>query len=153
MPQGKLKPWKDKWVEMSPLSRGGQGSTSIVEHIDRQAMPDQYVLKLLHKQNDMDRRKRMHREVASLQTLDIRGVPKVIESNADRYNDESQNLYLIMEYIQGATLQERINDGRMALHDATSLLIKLVDIASYCHDQGVVPVSYTHLTLPTKRIV
>jgi serine/threonine protein kinase len=123
---------------MRPLGQGGQGTTSIVEHIDRQAMPDQYVLKLLHKQNDIDRRKRMYREVASLQTLDIQGVPKVIESNADRYDDISQNLYLVMEYIQGATLQERIKDECMVLPDATSLLIKLVDIASYCHDQGVV---------------
>ena len=138
MPQGRLKPWKDKWVEKRHLGQGGQGATSIVEHIDRQAMPDQYVLKLLHKQNDMDRRKRMYREVASLQTLDTQGVPKVIESNADKYDDISQNLYLVMEFIQGVTLQERINDECMALSDATSLLIKLVDVAAYCHDQGVV---------------
>jgi serine/threonine-protein kinase len=80
----------------------------------------------------------MFREVASLQTLDIQGVPKVVESNADRYNDLRQNLYLVLDYIRGATLQERIQDGCLLLPDAISLLLKLVDIASYCHDQGVV---------------
>ena len=138
MPQVKQKPWREKWVEIRPLGQGGQGTTSIVEHIDPIVMPDQCVLKLLHKQNDMDRRKRMFREVASLQTLDIQGVPKVVESNADRYNDLRQNLYLVLDYIRGATLQERIQDGCLLLPDAISLLLKLVDIASYCHDQGVV---------------
>ena len=138
MPQAKNKPWKGRWRELKPLGRGGQGTASLVEPLDAGVPTGRYVLKVLNSQNDADRRGRMYREVAALRTLDHPGVPRVIESNADLYADLQQHLYLVAEYIEGQTLEERIGRERLTVADASVLLLRLTEVVSYCHDRGVV---------------
>lgn len=138
MSQAKNKPWLSRWRELGPLGRGGQGTTSLVESLNADEQPGQYVLKVLHSQKDPERRGRMYREVAALKTLDNPGVPRVIDSNADEYEDSQRTLYIVTEYINGLTLEASVSSSRLSIADAVALLMRLTDIVSYCHDRGVV---------------
>jgi eukaryotic-like serine/threonine-protein kinase len=136
--QAKNKPWKGRWRELRLLGRGGQGTATLVEPFDAGLPACQYVLKLLNSQNDTDRRGRMYREVAALCTLDHPSVPRVIDSNVDEYKDLRQFLYLVTEFINGPTLEERIERRQLTVGEASTMLVRLTDVASYCHDLGVV---------------
>jgi len=75
----KNKPWDEKWEIVRALGGGGQGDTSIVKPKDFTISPQTFVLKTLKNQKDPERRRRMHREVAALSTLDFPGIPRLIE--------------------------------------------------------------------------
>jgi serine/threonine-protein kinase len=96
------------------------------------------VLKTLHRAEDPERRARMHREVASLETLDHAGIPKVIESNASDYRS-TMPLYIIMEHIPGCTLENRVKDhGSLGIEDALLMTIALLEAVGACHGANVV---------------
>jgi eukaryotic-like serine/threonine-protein kinase len=138
MPQQKNKPWRARWRELRFLGKGGHGTTTVVEPLEGIAPEGEYVCKLLNNQNDGERRRRMFREVAASQTLDHPGVPRVIESNAQKYADTQEHLYLVTEFIDGPTLEDRISRARLPLAEATRLLMRLTEIVSYCHDRDVI---------------
>jgi serine/threonine protein kinase len=134
----KNKPWTARWRELSRLGQGGHGTATLVEPLDSSVPEGQYVLKVQHSPNDLERRARMYREVVALETLNHPGVQRVIESNAKNFADVQQRLYLVTEYIEGPTLEERIGRERPTMADALALLMRLTDIVSYCHFQEVV---------------
>ncbi len=94
------KPWTVEWLEIENLGAGGQGSAKLVRRASASESPP-YALKVLTRQNDPERRGRMYREVAALRTLNHDGIPKLIETNADLFADQSVGLYLVSEYIPG----------------------------------------------------
>jgi serine/threonine protein kinase len=73
MQMTKRKPWDKRWCIGEEIGRGGQGTTRLVT--DKNAAHDEtaYVLKTLNQQKDPERRRRMHREVTILQTLEHKG--------------------------------------------------------------------------------
>lgn len=135
----KEKPWSDKWEIIEELSGGGQGATFLVKRKSPgEIIPNEtFVLKVLKNKTDPERRKRMYREVANLKTLDHSGIPKLIESNAEQFDSEVR-LYMVTEFIEGETLSQAIEKGRVELSVASELVLKLLDIIQYCHDLGVV---------------
>lgn len=135
----KEKPWRDKWEVIEELSGGGQGNTSLVKRKSpSEIIPNEtFVLKVLKNQTDPERRKRMYREVANLTTLDHSGIPKLIESNVEKFDSEIR-LYMVTEFIEGGTLSQAIEKGRVDLSAASELILKLLDIIQYCHERGVV---------------
>src|ERR1019366_5419608 len=98
--------WNKKWVEIEPLSGGGQGDTILVKSISGE--PPQAVLKLLkpQKAQDAKARGRMAQEVTNLKVLRNAGgkVPQVLDGNTEQFEDLTEPLFFVMEYIVGKTL-------------------------------------------------
>ena len=136
------KKWQERWKSVGEGERGGQSSTHFVRFIAGPGDSPLLFLKCLHSQKDMERRRRMHREVAAYQTLTNHiGIPRLIESNAEAFNDLDYKLYLVTELVDGVTLEkfvEQRNGEPVPLSEATACLFALLDIIEYCHSNDVV---------------
>ena len=141
----KLKSWEKKWIVLDlPNKGGGQGSIHFVKNRNDNCDNNTYVLKILKRQKDQESRGRIFREAAALQTFSHTCIPKYIDSNVDLYKQLEIELYIVMEYIEGKTLQEKILSGELdepqclSLHEAILLTKRLVDTIKYCHEAGYV---------------
>ncbi|MBD1938892.1 serine/threonine-protein kinase [Microcoleus sp. FACHB-68] len=138
MSKQKNKPWDEKWEIVKSIGGGGQGDTFLVKSKDSTVLSQSFVLKKLKNQNDAERRKRMHREVAALSTLDCPGIPRLIESNSDQF-DSDVPLYMVGEFIEGKTLSQILDPApRMEIAEAVNLVLKLLETIQYCHKLGIV---------------
>ncbi|MGD1703263.1 serine/threonine-protein kinase [Dapis sp. BLCC M229] len=140
MSKNKKKPWDKNWESISEkIGQGGQGETSLVKPKNDSFPPGEYVLKILHKQKDKERRARMSREVNNLKTFINPGIPKLIDSNYEYFEDLNIPLYMVTEFIEGSTLEKFIIEkGVIDVFDAVKFTIKLLDIVEYCHQRDVV---------------
>jgi serine/threonine-protein kinase len=127
MSKQKNKPWEEKWETIKPIGGGGQGDTFLVKPKDSTILSQSFVLKKLKNQKDPERRKRMHREVAALITLDCPGIPRLIESNSDQFAADVP-LYMVGEFIEGKTLSQFLEYPAkpMGIGDAITLVRKLL---------------------------
>jgi serine/threonine protein kinase len=139
MSKQKNKPWDEKWEIVKPIGGGGQGDTFLVQPKDSPIPHQTFVLKILKNQKDPERRKRMHREVAALSTLDCPGIPRLIESNSDQFAADVP-LYMVGEFIEGKTLSQFLEDSAkpMGMGDAITFILKLLETLQYCHKVGIV---------------
>ena len=103
--KSKPKRWDENWEKLEDIGSGGQGKTSLVEPKNDSFPPGNYVLKILHRQKDDERRARMHREVTNIRTLKNPGIPKLIDSNSECFKKDVP-LYMVTELIEGSTLEE-----------------------------------------------
>jgi serine/threonine-protein kinase len=106
MSKQKNKPWDEKWEIVKSIGGGGQGDTFLVKSKDSTISPQTFVLKTLKNPKDPERRRRMHREVAVLSTLDFPGIPRLIESNSEQFDSLDVPLYMVGEFIEGKTLSQ-----------------------------------------------
>jgi eukaryotic-like serine/threonine-protein kinase len=135
----KTKPWQEKWVETGVLSEGGgQGKIFFVARTGDLSGKDRFALKELKSQKDPERRARMHREVAALQTLDHSGIPRFIDSNAEQFKDLSVPLFLVTDYVDGPTLEQYSQGTPVDPGLAIGCILKILDIIDYCHSRGIV---------------
>ncbi|NET28963.1 serine/threonine-protein kinase [Okeania sp. SIO1I7] len=138
MSKNNSKPWDENWKIIENIGGGGQGQTYLVEPKNNSFPANKYILKRLNRQNDLERRSRMRREVVALETIDCPGIPKLIDSNSERFKNLDIPLYLVTEFIPGYTLSDFIKSEVMNIFSAVSLTIKLLDILEYCHQIGIV---------------
>jgi serine/threonine protein kinase len=126
MSKQKKKPWDEKWEIVKPIGGGGQGDTFLVKPKESAILSRSFVLKILKNQKDPERRKRMHREIAALSTLDFPGIRRLIESNSEQFAADVP-LYMVAEFIEGKTLSEILDPAQsMAIADAVNLVLKLL---------------------------
>lgn len=137
-PNARRKPWEESWEIVSKLGSGGQGTTFVVKGSGSDHDADKYVLKILHKQKDAERRRRMHREVQALQQLDHPRLPKIIESNTKAFDDVTVPLFFVMDHIDGNTLEERVTESPLKPDEAIALVMELSEVVSYCHQKGII---------------
>src|SRR5215831_18761017 len=132
-----VKRWTDRWVSIFDETGGGQSEAKIVR--PRADGDVARFLKILRHQSDALRRNRMYREVAAYRTLNHPAIPKVIDTNVEKYEDTSYKLYLVTEWIKGTTLERTIEEnGVFSYEVAIQLVIRLLDIVEYCHANDTV---------------
>ena len=139
MSKQKNKPWDEKWETIRPIGGGGQGDTFLVQLKDSPIPHQTFVLKILKNQKDPERRRRMHREVAALSTLDCPGIPRLIESNSEQF-DSDVPLYMVADFIEGKTLSQVLEypTQPIGIAEAVNLVLKLLETLQYCHNLGIV---------------
>lgn len=128
----KDKPWKNRWTHVRDLPGGGQGATFVVRARDGTLG----VLKLLHRPDALERRARMYREVAALDTLQHRQIPRVLDHNTCDYRS-STRLYIVTEFIDGATLSQAVEQGCADVRDALAMATSFCDTLTYAHSRGI----------------
>lgn len=132
------KPWDEKWQWLKTLGGGGQGTTQLVRLRDN---PSQHgVLKTLvpARANDPTSRQRMHQEVSNLQILGAAGakVPKIYDSNTANFAG-SEDLFFVMEYIDGPSLTAVMEKGRLSVDEAFDLALDLSKTLADCHQKNI----------------
>ena len=126
--------WHKRWmpVDGAAFSAGGQGK--VIKVVER-AGTRYGAYKELHPEHlrTTERRKRMRREVEILERLDIEGVPKVFEHNIDNVDKVGTPLYLITDWIEGETLEKRINGRPEFLDSSLAIARDAARILQACH--------------------
>ena len=61
-----------------------------------------------------------------------------IVSLFDTGHSEDSVCYLVTEYVEGDTLQERLRQRRLTFREAATLLAELAEAVEYAHDHGIV---------------
>jgi serine/threonine protein kinase len=129
--------WEANWELVYPRAKqGGQGA---VRQVRSRSDVRFGALKTLHERNQAstERRFRMQQEVNALKAIG-HGVPQVFETNAEAWADKAVPLYVVMEWVPGPTLSERVAERPMALDEAVDLARALLSIVERSHGLGVV---------------
>lgn len=127
--------WAEKWVANDKGPPGGQGNTFIVSG----AEGGPFFLKELRDYQNSERRERMRREVACYKGLSHLGIPKLIDSNTDFFDEPNAKPYLVTEFVQGQTLQQYIDKkGLRPAKEAVHITLKILDIVEYSHSKEAI---------------
>ena len=134
-------PWTQNWIEIKPLSGGGQGDTLLVK--SKNGEIENAVLKLLKPQKATDNkaRGRMAQEVTNLKVLRNAGgkVPQILDSNTEKFEDLTVSLFFVMEYIDGKTLAESIQlSGGLPLDSSVGIALDLASTMRVAIKEGIV---------------
>jgi eukaryotic-like serine/threonine-protein kinase len=131
-----FKSWEKKWKKGDRIGKGGQGLTYFAFEKNTGST---YAIKFLKEQKVIDRRERMFIEVSALKILNHPKIPKLIDSNEDKYNNKEHDLFLVSEFIPGPTLEEFItSNGIMSLEQAIDFTTKVSLIVEHCHSKGII---------------
>ncbi len=96
-------------------------------------------MKILLRQQDINRRARMYREVAAYRTLSHHRIPELIDTNAEAFGDMAHELYLVTAYVPGPTLEEYIRDrGPRSWAAALTVVDAILETLEHCHHNDVV---------------
>ena len=96
--------WDELWEEVASGPSDGQVTSKV--GCRRDGTMQRGFIKILTKQDETERRQRFYREAAALESLDIEGVPRLIETNARHYENRAFKLYAVSTYVRGKTLRE-----------------------------------------------
>ncbi len=111
---------------------GGQG---VVQKVRHRADGRIGALKLLHNDalGSTARRYRFLTEVSALKAMAGNGVPAVFESNEDQWQNKIEQLYLVMEFIDGPTLDKLLNSGAPTLDESIQTAARILEILEIGH--------------------
>lgn len=123
---------EDWWDGAAAPRRGGQGEVRQVRHVSDGRVG---AMKRLHAETatQRERRFRMLTEVSGLRAMNGNGVPLVLEANETEWLDTTQNLYLVMEFIDGPTMTELVQRMPPSLDEALACSIRVLDILTAGH--------------------
>src|SRR6476659_3026878 len=116
----------------SKIGEGGMGEVYLAEDtkLDRQvaikALPE-------HLFSDTDRLARFQREakvLASLNHSNIGAIYGIEEANSQQY--------LVLEYIEGETLDERLSRGPLPIDEAIEIAVQVANALEAAHEKGVI---------------
>lgn len=134
MAWAEYKKWNENWEELEKLDGGGQGQGYKVR---KKGTGDIAFLKRIKNKEDQERRARFSREANAYYDLSVPNVPKLIESNAHLYKDDSTIPYIVIEYIEGHTLRKwRESLESVNFEDAVIMTNSLLNTIRQCHEQG-----------------
>lgn len=130
-------PWEPKWLSVRRVSaQGGQGESWIVKSSSGGVLG---FAKALRRQQSEPARKRFRRETAAYETLELQGVPRLLDHNTDCWKDRGVPLYLILEFIDGLALSEVVRSrGPMDLAPSIAVAVRLAEVLDSVHDANIV---------------
>lgn len=129
-----MEAWANQW-ELTDVGRTRHGGQGTVSQVKEKVSGRSGALKQLHPdhQKSKERRIRMRNEVDALRVLEGDGVPIVLDSNVDDWENTTIPLYVVFEWIDGPTLGEYINKRLLGLDQALVVLRHLMKIIDNSH--------------------
>jgi len=114
------------------LGRGGMGVVYLAndERLDRQVAIKALPPELAEDPARLERFEREARTLATLNHPNLAGIYGVEEQEGSRY--------LILEFVDGETLEERLDRGPMPLEDALELVVQIAAGVEAAHEAGIV---------------
>ncbi|HEX9368932.1 MAG TPA: serine/threonine-protein kinase, partial [Vicinamibacterales bacterium] len=127
-PGGRVGPY----VIVSAIGRGGVGEVYLA---DDPRLRRQVALKILNAKfaEDESARGRFLREAQMAASLDHPNICTLHEIGTDGGSD-----YLVMQFVRGETLAQRLERGRLPLREALEIAVQLADALAYAHENGVI---------------
>ncbi len=126
--------WDEFWDEVASGPSGGQATSKVGRR--RDGSVERGFIKILTKQSETERRQRFYREAAALESLNIEGVPRLIETNARHYDEPSYKLYAVSTYVPGKTLRE-LPAGSYGPQQAIKWIAALCEILQACSEASI----------------
>lgn len=126
--------YESSWTRLQRSGGGGQGDGFQVTRIGDSAGEIRF-LKVLKDQTNPERRARMFREAAALDTFTHPRIPRLIESNASLHHDKTPQLYLVTEFIQGKPLGAWLGK-RWSFDDSIAITLGVADAVEHSHATG-----------------
>jgi serine/threonine-protein kinase len=126
--------WEELWEEAASGPSGGQATSKVGRR--RDGTVERGFIKILTKQEETERRQRFYREAAALESLDIEGVPRLIETNARHYENRAFKLYAVSTFVPGKTLRE-LPAGSYRPEQAIRWTVALCEILRACREAGI----------------
>ena len=102
----------------------------------RQPRLDRFVaLKILapEKQNDLQFAERFEREARALARLNHPNIVTVFD-----FGEVQGQFYLLMEFVDGLTLRQLLQTGKIAPAEALNIVPKICEALQFAHEQGIV---------------
>lgn len=129
--------WKGGgWEKGSQIPGGNQGHTFLARKSTDSPESFEYVLKILKRQQELDRRAMFCAEIRAMEALDHFGVIEVSDTNAERFREDVE-LYLITPRIAGLDLEARVRQKPFSLEEAVQVTVATLGIVDHCHNRGV----------------
>lgn len=133
-------PWHSRWTAVptnAAPAAGGQGH--VIRVRDGHGGPDG-ALKQLHDThlNVTERRFRMFQEAQALDALGAQGTPALLDHNANTWRSKGHPMYVVMEWIDGETLAQRVQRRRLDLDEALTVTRTLLATLQHCHGYRVI---------------
>ena len=118
---------------ISPLGAGGMGEVYLAEdtRLERRVALKFLPVLLTQDKGHLRRFEQEARAVAALSHPNVCMIHEVVETGAARH-------CIVMEYVDGHTLRERIADGRMNVGEALDAAIQTASALSAAHKAGIV---------------
>jgi serine/threonine-protein kinase len=113
------------------LGEGGMGTVFLGEHARGSR---RVAIKALKPELFADEvtRKRFEREAEALARLDHPNIIRLLE-----YHGADRNCYLVLEYAEGETLDDKVRAGAIAAPVAIPWFLRILDALAYAHEKNV----------------
>ena len=128
--------WQKKWGILKSNLGGGQSECFIVHLVDNKDKP--YFLKQLKDQDDSERRSRFFVETTIYKSVQIDGIPRIIETNSELFKEKDVPLYYVSDFIDGTRLDGFVKQESLTEKAIIDLFKQLLIILNECHSQDVV---------------
>lgn len=129
-------PWLASWEKLTEGSVIG-GQATVLKVKNRSTGVIGALKQIIPGNENTKRRNRMAREALALKTINDRGVPRILDGNTDLWEDPNSHLYIVMEWIEGKTLERFVSGKPLSINKAMSLTTRLAEILEICHREGV----------------
>ena len=126
----------ESWRVIAECDGGGQGI--IYRVVSNKDSEKQYALKFLRNQKDAERRKRMYNEVQNVSKLDNAHLMKIVASNVGYFENESEKLYYVADYIEGMSLEAYVETHEIDFDSALDFFEELLNVLYYCHSNHII---------------
>ncbi len=122
----------DKYESVELIASGGMGEIYLAIH---RALGQKRAIKIIHQtvEKEKDIRKRFLHEAQLAASIDHPGIIQILDFGSDEDFD-----YLIMPYIDGATLQEKLETGVYQWNQYLKMMIPMADAISHTHKNDII---------------
>lgn len=113
----------------------GSGGMSVVFRAEQMSLDRKVAFKVLRKDlgEDPEFSRRFRQEARALAELSHPNIVSVIDQGT-----QDDQFYLVMEYIEGCSLRDRMSEGRLATREVLDLIPPLLDALEYAHGRGMI---------------
>jgi serine/threonine-protein kinase len=117
------------------LDKVGSGGMAVVYLGQEEVFERQVAVKVLpsHLGQDPDNRERFRREAKAIASLEHAAVVPVYD-----YGQDGEQLFLVMRYMQGGSLKDRLTHGRVPLPAAATIIKRVASALDKAHSMGMI---------------
>jgi serine/threonine protein kinase len=117
------------------LDKVGSGGMAVVYLGQEEVFERQVAVKVLpsHLGQDPDNRERFRREAKAIASLEHAAVVPVYD-----YGQDGEQLFLVMRYMQGGSLKDRLTHGRIPLPAAATIIKRVASALDKAHAMGMI---------------